>query len=370
MGGKHCDGPVLEPSVTISSNTVSAGVRRLVLTRGLVGLTKDHFTFDPAVSTMPLITAIGRSQGFAYHAAHGNAQISLASVGAPSCVCDLGVSGKICTTGGKNCHEFVKNCLPDSPLTAQKNPTCNTVQYAGGLKCCGHKRLLLDEAQAQESLQRELLRYHFKFRFWFQDYVPASGASSQPSHYNLDRIYYQTEAHATEYDVPPAFALPGLRIAGYPDLPLGEMSPGTSCRGDCPGGEDCECEHTIQYEWSIGGTRLLYAGGHCHAPACLSLNLYVNESGKLRLLCAQVPKYGKGDYAKDKFDDKGYLTLPPCLWSDDPSEGLHPSEWLPHGTRLVSIKKNQNTHTGHYGEMASWQMRGVHFESPSAPALV
>jgi len=78
-----------------------------------------------------------------------------------------------------------------------------------------------------------------------------------------------------------------------------------------------------------------------------------------------VPKYGKGNVTVDRFDDKGYITLPPCLWSDDPSEGLHPTEWLPSGTRLVSIKKNWNTHVGHYGDMASWQMRGVHFEQPS-----
>lgn len=369
--GKHCPGPVLVASVSLLSNTVSAGVRTVVMTRGLVGLTKDHYTFDTVVNTIPLITAVGKSQNFAYHTAHGNTMISLASVGKPTCVCDLGKVGKICVTGGEQCHEFDSKhgrCVADGPLIVQKNPTCNTVQYAGGLKCCGHKRMMLDVAQAQESLQREMLRYHFKFRFWFQEYVPATGGSGQPSHYNLDRVYYQTEAHASEYDVPPAFPLPGLAIPGYPDWPEDKMTPGTSCTGECPHGDDCECEHTIQYEWSVGGTRLFYAGGHCHAPSCLSLNLYVNESGKLRLLCAQVPKYGKGNYSKDKFDDKGYITLPPCLWSDDPSEGLNPTEWLPSGTRLVSIKKNRNTHVGHFGEMASWQMRGVHFEDP--PTLV
>ena len=39
--------------------------------------------------------------------------------------------------------------------------------------------------------------------------------------------------------------------------------------------------------------------------------------------------------------------------------GLDPSFLLPHNTPLVSIKKNTNTHVGHFGEMASWQMRGV-----------
>ena len=41
--------------------------------------------------------------------------------------------------------------------------------------------------------------------------------------------------------------------------------------------------------------------------------------------------------------------------------GLLPSVMLPAGTPMVSIKRNFNTHMGHYGEMASWQMRGGNF---------
>mgnify|MGYP004361758237 CR=1 FL=1 len=29
---------------------------------------------------------------------------------------------------------------------------------------------------------------------------------------------------------------------------------------------------------------------------------------------------------------------------------------------MFSIKRNRNTHAGHFGEMASWQMRGVNFD--------
>ena len=59
------------------------------------------------------------------------------------------------------------------------------------------------------------------------------------------------------------------------------------------------------------------------------------------------------------YDEEGYLALPPCLWGEEP--GLHPSILLPPNTPLVSIKKNRNTHQGHFGEMASWQMRGISF---------
>jgi hypothetical protein len=228
---------------------------------------------------------------------------------------------------------------------------------------------MLDADQAEESKKRDLLRYHMKIRVWFQEYVPASNGG-QPSHYNLDRIYYQTEANAGEYDVPPAFNRKDIPIAGYENWPLDKPTPGTTCTGSCPDGPDCECEHTITFRWTLSNLRLLYAGGHCHAPSCLSLELYINRTGTLELLCQQIPRYGAGNVHDDKFDEAGYLTLPPCLWSDDPSEGLQPSVWLPQGTPVVSIKKNRNTKQGHFGEMASWQMRGVSFQTPAHAVTV
>ena len=35
---------------------------------------------------------------------------------------------------------------------------------------------------------------------------------------------------------------------------------------------------------------LIYAGGHCHAPACIGIWLYRNDSGhEMELLCPQAP---------------------------------------------------------------------------------
>ena len=100
---------------------------------------------------------------------------------------------------------------------------------------------------------------------------------------------------------------------------------------------------------------MLYAGGHCHAPSCISIELYNQDSGEL--LCRQLPVYGKGDVAADRFDEVGYVALPPCLWGTA-DEGLASPSLLSFNTTLKSIKKNNATY-GHYGEMASWQMRGV-----------
>ena len=124
--------------------------------------------------------------------------------------------GALCEAGGKNCHQF--NATPrcagpwngepsasGGELLAMGNPTCASATYAGGLQCCGHKRILLD---ADQDPGPDLLRYHMKFRFWFQEYEPAT-ATAKASHSDLPRYYYLTEQNAGEYDIPPAFRAPG-----------------------------------------------------------------------------------------------------------------------------------------------------------------
>ena len=67
----------------------------------------------------------------------------------------------------------------------------------GGLSCCHHGDVLLDADQPVDNRTDE---YHLKYRFWFQDYVPAT-ATAPASHQNLHRVYYTTETWAGEYDV-------------------------------------------------------------------------------------------------------------------------------------------------------------------------
>ena len=106
--------------------------------------------------------------------------------------------------------------------------------------------------------------------------------------------------------------------------------------------------------------RLIYAGGHCHAPACIGIWLYRNDPGhEMELLCHQAPIYGSGTGQNSHagiYDEEGYLALPPCLWGGA-DEGLAAPVPLKYSTNLLSIKRNNATY-GHYGEMASWQMRG------------
>jgi hypothetical protein len=114
---------------------------------------------------------------------------------------------------------------------------------------------------------------------------------------------------------------------------------------------DCTFDPFCQ-DRSGPGINLVYAGGHCHAPSCISIELYNLDTGEL--ICRQEPVYGKG--SGELYDEEGYLALPPCLWGSE-EEGLVPPMLLTWDTTLMSIKRNNNTYA-HYGEMASWQVCG------------
>jgi len=181
---------------------------------------------------------------------------------------------------------------------------------------------------------------YLKFRFYFQDYVPAT-KTTPPSHLNLYRFYYQTEAMSSEYDI----------------IQCPKGTPSSSCiseitsRWQVKNMIGCDFNDPDCYK-AFSGFELIYAGGHCHAPSCLSIELYNMDTGDL--LCRQTPVLGTG--SSDRFDEKDYISLPPCLWGYE--NGLVPPARLTLETNLLSIKRNNNTY-GHYGEMASWQMRGV-----------
>jgi len=131
----------------------------------------------------------------------------------------------------------------------------------------------------------------------------------------------------------------------------------------CPAGtpvEDCVFLITAHFQvkdmdWSdpktppadVKGVNLIYAGGHCHAPSCISMELYNADTGQL--ICRQTPTFGNGT---EIFNEKGYIAIPPCLWGSA-EEGLVPPAFLSMDTNLTSIKKNNNTYC-HYGEMAMW----------------
>ena len=100
-------------------------------------------------------------------------------------------------------------------------------------------------------------------------------------------------------------------------------------------------------------TRSVMAGGHCHSPACLSVELRNEDTGET--LCLITPRHGQGDAV---YDEKGYLWLPPCQWSEaDPR--LRAPPVLPLEANLSLVKRANATYY-HYGVMGILQMRGAY----------
>jgi len=254
-------------------------------------------------------------------------------VGQPTCICNNGLHGWI------NGLNFNKNCLdePYGDLVEQKNPSCWIQTFAGGQFCCHHQNILLD---ADQPVDQRVDTTYLKFRFYYQDYTPAT-PTAPVSHLNLYRFYYQTEAWSTEYDI----------------IQCPKGTPSSSCVHEISAHfkvkDTIGCDANNPHCWEgFTGFELIYAGGHCHAPSCLSIELYNADTGEL--LCQQLPLSGTG--SSSRFDELSYIALPPCLWGYE--DGLMPPVRLQLETNLMSIKRNNNTF-GHYGEMASWQMRGV-----------
>jgi len=336
--GNHEPGKVLSPTqfVMVSSKVVG-DLRTVVLTRNLGGITPDHYTLDLSTSNLPFNIAIGSTVQFAYHQDKIPGNLILTTINGTTCICNNGVVGYI------DGQKFpAGQCMPEpmSDLIVQLNPTCWVETYVGGLLCCKHENVLLDADQIDDTRVMEL---YLKFRFYYQPFIALP--NSAPSHLSLHRFYFQTEAWAGEYTVE------ACHPASPPEYCIQEITAhwtGRDMLYDCdPKKDPKNCPVTDK------GFQLIYAGGHCHAPSCLSIELYNADTGQL--LCRQAPITGQGD-PTDRFDELGYIALPPCLWGYE--EGLVPPVTLSWDTKFMSIKRNNNTQA-HYGEMASWQMRGI-----------
>ena len=332
----HAPGSVLKSSVKVKSNQVADGVRTVVMERNFAGATSDHFSFDFDLESIKMIFASGTDGTYAYHGTTRSGDtLNFLSVDGSTCICYEGVTGSI------NNIPFSKNCLPPpkGDMLRLRNPTCWVDTYQGGLHCCHHQVILLDKEQEQP---QEEMTYHMKFRFWFQEYKEVEEV---PSHQNLIRFFWVTEAMSGEYDIPKCKD-ENLNNCVY------EITSNFTVRdmmNDCDVRKNPSCwGNTTEYD----GINIIYAAGHCHAPSCISMELYNADTNEI--LCRHDPVYGK---SHEIFDELGYLAIPPCMFGPE-DQGLTPPTFLSYDTTLFSRKINNNTNA-HYGEMALWQMRGV-----------
>jgi hypothetical protein len=327
----------------VATHTSSDGeLLTVVATRALKGLTSKHYTFDVTKSSkINLINAVGSGPSLAYHKVKSPTAISLFPlVGdsvAGACLCNGddvpfgSATGKLmyhpnATQRGENgtsgSVSFGNKCFPD--LLWQKNPTCDVRSYVGGQTACHHMWSLLDADQEIPWVDTPL-EYHMKFRFYVQPY-------NASYHTQLKRTTWGI-ASPVEYDVPKCAA--GVK----------------GCSKDPKSGRWI---HTINGTYH-GNGRLSAAHFHCHAPTCVSIKMYRNDTGEL--LCAEYPVYGgTGKIDNHDMDEPGFILQPPCLWGD-PKFGLEPSPDVD-GILLHSVKQSY-ADSGHHGEMA-WQQMYVY----------
>jgi hypothetical protein len=184
---------------------------------------------------------------------------------------------------------------------------------------------------------------YYKWRFYFTDFDEAKQTPTVHLEWQLGHI---------EYDVP--VAAPGTP----PEDMIHELSSAFNTRDmmmyshpNCDVVTEPYCVDANKV--TSKGIGLIMAGGHCHAPACLSLELYNADTGAL--VCRVTPVHGKSD---DPMNEDGYLWLPPCVWGDA-KDGLQAPPVLHLDTNFTTVKRTNNS-VYHYGVMAIWQMRAIY----------
>jgi len=147
-----------------------------------------RFTFDVSMAELKLIMATGCSLEFAQHCGHQASRTTFLPIDEQKQVRRAGIHGTI------DGNPFHNNCepFPKSVLLDDKNPTCSIQTYRGGQSCCRHNHFLLDKDQ-EIPWNDQPLEYRLKFRFNFEDYQEGT-VDSPPSHKDLVRLYWQTEA--------------------------------------------------------------------------------------------------------------------------------------------------------------------------------
>ena len=303
-------GKELPSSVTVVKSTLEGETRTVVMTRPFKG---EIFSFDPNQPELPFINAVGTGPQLAYHHAKTVSSLLLLRVDSPTCICaedplPFG-SYKAGTltynptnqTGdvGVGSVGFNNRCAPQPrvDLLAYKNPTCDVRTYVGGQLSCHHMWSLLDADQTIPWPDQPL-KYRLKFRFWFQEYIPASSGGDQASHASIVR--------GAGFDIGAGPAGAGAEF----DVP--KCAEGVVGCSRAPDGTWIYTTHGLM---KGGAGKLVAAHMHCHAPTCLSMSMTNNKTGEV--ICREVPIYGgTGKIDLKSYDEPGFIAVPPCLFGD------------------------------------------------------
>lgn len=273
--------------------------------------------------------------------------VVLGEIGSTTCLC----RDPSANTGTIFGNRFAPNCaaFPVGELESTHNSICNISEYNGGLYCCHGGVVLLDTDQPQPNATDT---WRMKYRFHFEEYTNQS---------NAFRTWWSTEAYDNEYNIPKSKAN-CLDPATPAEMCIHKIRSNFTGKqfvagsSACMvGGDPAACGDIKRIESESNGFfRLAYAAFHCHAPACISGELWNDDTGEL--ICRNEAVYGTGTKA---FNESAYVTgIPPCVWGTE-AEGLAPFPIL-HLTSNLSTVKRGNSTNGHWGVMALWQARATY----------
>ena len=156
--GNHEMGNLLPSSIRILRNSVFGKVRRVEFVRDI----KNSYYDFSGTMNLPMLWLKVKVLILDTIEVEGATEMYLYSLLGDTCICYSGVTGSI------NGIPFRKNCAtePTGDLLKQRNPTCFVDTYEGGLLCCSHKSILLNQNQVQPSHE---MTYRIKFRFGFRN---------------------------------------------------------------------------------------------------------------------------------------------------------------------------------------------------------
>ena len=190
--------------------------------------------------------------------------------------------------------------------------------------------------------------YFLKWRYYFQEYKPATigQSSAAASHQDLHHWVFLIDAQVNDYEEDSAH---------YGSASVGKITAHLTAARLCDAGCDDGPENITK------PVTIYVMTPHCHAPSCLREELWDADKGVL--LCNVTARYGSSAHGSldDVFNEANYVAIPPCIFGHQP--GLQPPPVLSPATNLTAVKYFNNTYR-HLGQMAQWTGLLTHAGAP------
>ena len=287
----HGPGTELSSSLKVVSSSVEDGVRTVIVSRPVTGASKDHFTFPVSPGDLSLISAVGDTVELAYHKSRAGGVVTLLPSRERACVCPptethylTYMDSLTLQFGEYNCVDRPRSDMAhygDGTGRETPNQACHMDTYHGGLQCCRHGWLLTDRAQDSLIPRDKVDTYYLKWRYYFQEYQPATPASSA-SHKHLHHWVFLIDEAVNDYEEDNAEY--GVASVGKITAKLQAKDMGLE---DTHNPTD---DGAPPLPGNFSQIIPLVMTPHCHAPSCIRQEFWNADTGEI--ICNMTAQYG------------------------------------------------------------------------------